>query len=247
LTQGAPGERRKFIDSAISQADHSYLLSLIEYTKILKQRSALLNLLRENRRKEYLNELDAWDAQLVRYGARLVNIRYSFIEEFRRYVEEAYRQIMDTREIPSIDYQMPGGMNRTISEDEFLRSLNSRREDEIRRGMNLTGPHRDDFVFLVNDKPLKVFGSQGQHKTFQIALRFAEYFYLKEKSATAPIFLLDDVFGELDTRRALKISAYLEMIAQAFITITDFSNYRFLNEQSSGKIIRIEQGAVHYG
>jgi DNA replication and repair protein RecF len=86
---------------------------------------------------------------------------------------------------------------------------------------------------------LKCYGSQGQHKTFQTILRFAEYFYLRDKTETSPIFLLDDVFGELDAERAAAISNYLSTVGQAFITLTDFGNFSFLKTGDDDKIIKL--------
>ena len=86
---------------------------------------------------------------------------------------------------------------------------------------------------------LKSYGSQGQHKTFQTVLRFAEYFYLKDKTETLPIFLLDDVFGELDAERAAAISDYLSTVGQAFITLTDFGNFSFLKIGADDKVIKL--------
>jgi len=93
---------------------------------------------------------------------------------------------------------------------------------------------------------LKTFGSQGQNKTFQTALRFAEFFYLKDTSGKTPIFLLDDVFGELDAYRAGKISEYLKEVGQAFITLTDFANFSFLKKDEKDLIIKLDNGKIAY-
>jgi len=246
LTQGSPADRRKFVDSVISQSSEYYLSLLMDYNRIIKQRTALLNALREFRSNEYLVELDAWDEQLVKVGTSLIQYRRKFIDEFQSYVTDAYRFIMENVELPQIEYPVLRGHAETIDEATFAAILASRREDEIRRAANLVGPHRDDFLFSINGKSLKTYGSQGQHKTFQVALRFAQFFYLKEKSAGTPVFLLDDVFGELDTRRSVKISSYLREVGQAFITITDFSNYGFLSKLEGDKIIRVTKGTVAY-
>ena len=94
---------------------------------------------------------------------------------------------------------------------------------------------------------LKSYGSQGQHKTFQTILRFAEYFYLKDKIGISPLFLLDDVFGELDAERAAEISSYLSGVGQAFITLTDFGNFSFLKAGKNDKVIKINtEGQINY-
>jgi len=124
--------------------------------------------------------------------------------------------------------------------------LKEKRNEELRRAVNLAGPHRDDISFLINNLSLKVYGSQGQHKTFQTALRFAEFFYLKEVTGTEPIFLLDDVFGELDAGRASKISRYLGEIGQAFVTLTDFGNFELLKVSGEDKVINLKPGILSY-
>ncbi|MCG6915514.1 DNA replication and repair protein RecF, partial [bacterium BMS3Abin03] len=108
------------------------------------------------------------------------------------------------------------------------------------------GPHRDDFIFYINDKNLRTFGSQGQHKTFQTVLRFAEFFYLKDITGKTPIFLLDDVFGELDASRAHKISDYLKEVGQTFVTLTDFGNFKFLKKDNDDKLIKLGDGVLSY-
>ena len=246
LTQGSPADRRKFVDSVISQSSEYYLSLLMDYNRILKQRSVLLNLLRENRRSDYIEELEAWDSQLITCGTALIQYRQKFIGEFRTYVADAYRFIMENEELPEIQYPLLQKMTDTIDEAMFRDRLAARKEEEIRRASNLVGPHRDDFIFSINGKLLKTYGSQGQHKTFQVALRFAQFFYLKEKSASTPIFLLDDVFGELDTKRSVKISEYLREVGQAFITITDFSNYGFLSKLSGDCVLRVKNGTIAY-
>ena len=122
-----------------------------------------------------------------------------------------------------------------------------RKEDEEKRRIaNLVGPHKDDFIFLIDNVDLKKYGSQGQHKTFQIALRFAEFFYLKQLTGKTPIFLLDDVFGKLDSKRAQKISNYLRKVGQAFITVTDLADFSFLDINNEDTIIKVNEGVVEY-
>ena len=93
---------------------------------------------------------------------------------------------------------------------------------------------------------MRKYGSQGQHKTFQIALRFGEFFYLKDTMGKTPIFLLDDVFGELDAFRANKISEFMKKVGQAFITLTDFSNFEHLTKSSDDIILNVKNGQVSY-
>src|SRR4030067_743348 len=244
ITQGSPAERRKFVDSAISQVNETYLRNLIDYNKILKQRSSLLNQLREIRSKTLIEELQAWSAVLLQTGSYLIRQRKKFIDEFNEYVTSSYEIIMGHEEKPVIKYSFFNDYKRDDIEEEFKRQLEERKEEEITRGTNVVGPQRDDFIFSIDGYNLKTYGSQGQHKTFQVVLRFAEFFYLKEITGTEPIFLLDDVFGELDAQRAERISDYLTGVGQAFITVTDLSDFSFLKRNKSDKVIKLNQGEI---
>ncbi len=247
ITQGSPAERRKFVDSVISQASETYLNILLDYNRTLRQRSSLLNQLKENRSRGLLEELDAWTQKLLQTGTEIIKHRINFIEEFNSNIKESYNTIMGNNEIPSVQYSfLSGDNNATDIEKSFGDLLAEKREEELRRGTNTVGPHRDDFIFEINDVNLRNYGSQGQHKTFQVALRFAEFFYLKERTSNTPVFLLDDVFGELDTHRAVKISEYLRQVGQAFITLTDFTNFSFLKKNDDDMLIRLNNGTVEY-
>ncbi len=246
ITQGSPSDRRKFVDSVISQANETYLRNLIDYNKVLKQRSSLLNQLRESRNRIFIEELQAWSSVMVQTGSYLIRQRKKFIQEFSEYISDSYKIIMGKEEKPLIEYSFLKDYKRDDIEDEFKKQLDERREEEIIRGTNLIGPQRDEFIFTIDGNNLKVYGSQGQHKTFQVVLRFAEYFYLKELTGTEPIFLLDDVFGELDGHRAGKISEYLSGVGQAFITVTDLSDFSFLKRNETDRVIKISHGEVIY-
>jgi DNA replication and repair protein RecF len=244
ITQGPPAERRRFVDSVISQASHTYLELLLDYNKILRQRSSLLSQIKETREKSLYEQLDVWTDSLAVSGAEIIKHRIKFLKEFNPYLHEAYNHIIEYSEAPSIEYCSLPELDEENTLERFRNELNAIREDELRRAMNLTGPHRDDFLFSINGLELKRFGSQGQHKTFQIALRFGQFFYMKENLGKTPIFLMDDVFGELDSYRAGKISEYLSKIGQAFITMTDLTKTEGLNLTGENVLFRVENGTA---
>jgi DNA replication and repair protein RecF len=246
ITQGCPADRRKFVNSVISQSSKTYLEILIEYNKILRHRSALLTRIRENGDNNNKSELNAWTQKLIQNGTEIIKHRINFSNGFNKYVAESYKKIMGLSEIPEISYSYFEGYSGDDIEDKFKLMLEERKYDEIKRAANIVGPHRDEFIYTLDGKNLRTFGSQGQHKTFQITLRFAEFFYLKDLTGKTPIFLLDDVFGELDAKRAGKISNYLGQIGQAFITLTDFGNFSFLRKGKEDKVIKLENGNVAY-
>lgn len=244
ITLGAPSDRRRFVDSVISQASHTYLEILLDYNKTLRQRSSLLAQIKESRNQNLFEQLDAWTDSLITAGSEIIKHRLYFVREFNLYLHEAYNNIIKNKEEPLIGY---GPLHEVTEEnvaEKFREEINAAREDELRRAMNLIGPHRDDFIFSINDLELKRFGSQGQHKTFQIALRFAQFFFIKEKLGRTPIFLMDDVFGELDTYRAGRISEYLGKIGQAFITMTDLTKTEGLNVRGENILIKVSNGTA---
>lgn len=238
ITQGYPAERRRFVDSVISQASKTYLNILIEYNRILKQRSFLLSRMRENNFKKS-KELEAWNEKLVITGVEIIKHRATFIKEFEVYIKQTYQEILSGKEVPEAYYYFLENKSDDDLENSFNLLLHQKADDEIRRGINLVGPHKDDFIFKINGTELKIYGSQGQHKTFQTVLRFAEYYYLNDKKGSSPLFLLDDVFGELDSERSNAISNSLARVGQAIITLTDFGNTSFLKVRENARVIKL--------
>jgi DNA replication and repair protein RecF len=247
ITQGPPAERRKFVDSVISQASENYLKTLLDYGRTLRQRSSLLFQLKENRKKNLLDELDAWTEKLIDSGLSIINYRLNFAANFIKFITASYNIIMGNDEVPGLKYFYLENYESSELKEEFVRLIELKRNEELRRSSNLVGPHRDDFILEINNLSLKTFGSQGQHKTFQVVLRFAEFFYLKEVMGIVPIFLLDDIFGELDTKRSQKISEYLRELGQTFITMTDFTNLAFMLRDEKDRYINLNSGTVVYG
>ncbi|MGD8779868.1 MAG: DNA replication and repair protein RecF [Ignavibacteria bacterium] len=246
ITLGSPSYRRKFVDSVISQASDTYLKILLEYNKTLRQRSSLLNQIKENYSFNLIEELNAWSDSLVKLGTEIVKHRINFINEFNNYLFSSYRKIMEGVEEPKINYSFLDNSNLEKIESLFKEKLEEVRNQEMIRCTNLIGPHRDDFIFLINNYELKKYGSQGQHKTFQVALKFAEFFFLKDKIGKTPIFLMDDVFGDLDINRSKKISKYLNEIGQAFITLTDFGKIEKIVNKEKDLVLGIEEGKCTY-
>ncbi len=246
ITQGSPSERRKFVDSVISQSSKTYLNILLDYNRTLKHRAVVLTKLSENIMPSLLDELDAWTENLINNGSEIISHRKEFIKRFNEYLKHSYFKIMGNEEVPEIRYQTIDFESAENIKLRLTDLFNQSRKNEIRRGTNLIGPHRDDFIFEINGINLKTFGSQGQNKTFQTVLRFAEFFYLKDITGNTPIFLLDDVFGELDAFRASKVSEYLKEVGQAFITLTDFANFKYLSKSENDYIINLQNGEPVY-
>lgn len=247
ITQGSPQERRKFVDTIISQASENYLRTLLDYNKTLKQRSSLLYQLKDNKKPTLFDELEAWTDKLIEAGLSIINYRLNFTINFIKFVTASYKIIMGTDEIPGIRYSFLEDYEGSEIKAEFLRLIILKRDEELKRSSNLVGPHRDDFIFELNKLSLKTYGSQGQHKTFQVVLRFAQFFYLKEIMGIVPLFLLDDIFGELDAIRSQRLSEYLRELGQIFITMTDFTNLSFIKRYEKDRHINLRSGQVVYG
>jgi DNA replication and repair protein RecF len=225
ITFGTPSHRRKFIDLVIAQSSKIYLDDLIEYRKALRQRNKILSDARGDMQRQtvYRQALDPWDETLSRYGARIILRRLQFIREFAAYMTESYAALVEAEERPAVAYDHPlAGVeeNADTFQSQMLHKLMQKRKDEFRLGTTLVGPHRDEFVFSLGVLPLRAYASQGQHKTFLVALKVAEFFYLKERVGEIPVFLLDDVFSELDSIRAERLISFLGTLGQTFITAT---------------------------
>lgn len=246
LTLGSPSGRRKFVDSVISQSSVTYLKIILDYNKTLRQRSYLLTKIKETGDKSLLDQLEAWDELLIKNGVQIIDHRKHFVAEFNEYVKESYENLLNGKEYPEIFYSFHEEEKEEVTEDLLRRLLAEKRKVELVRCVNLVGPHRDDFIFKINNIDLKKYGSQGQHKTFQIALKFGQFFFMKDKLENEPVFLMDDVFGELDGYRAGKTSDFLRSVGQAFITLTDFTKYSDLVNKESDFVMEVNHGSVSY-
>jgi len=226
LTGGAPGERRMFVDIVLSQVSRSYLDELMEYKRALKQRNKIL-LDGKLTGNLDLDLLAAWTDALIGHGARLITKRAEFANEFQAPFSTAYSDLVERGEVPRLIYEPSFGlMNDGPSVAELFRlALSHLDKVERVRGATLAGPHRDDIGFALNGLPIREFASQGQRKTFLVALKIAEFHYIKSKLSETPAMLLDDVMTELDYSRATRTISAISTLGQAFITGTDMVNF----------------------
>jgi DNA replication and repair protein RecF len=223
ITFGAPADRRKFLDVILSQVGAPYLNDLMEYRHVLRQRNRLLGEARmQGKPPDGL--IEPWTEALVSLGARVSHRRWTFVEEFRQTLASAYAQIVPEGEVPDVAYR-PGFASETAAVKDlaaqFSRALEMQRGEETRRGTTLSGPHRDDILFTLNGTSVQHFASQGQHKSLLLGLKVAEFMYVRERRGETPLFLLDDVFSELDARRAARILTLVEELGQTMITATE--------------------------
>lgn len=248
IVSGSPGNRRRWMDIALSQMHGLYLKDLQEYRQALRQRNALLNapVIRPD-------NLDVWDKELAHTGSKIIRRRIDFIKSFAGLAEQVYRQIAADKETVDMEYKssiadaetFSGWIETSSAEDiqkVFLEQLRFGREREIQRKLSLFGPHKDELVLLLNKKNIRDYGSQGQLKTMAIALKFAEFLYMSDRLEKKPLLLLDDVFSELDWNRRQHLMTYLENAGQVFLTSAD-EGMKF-DTQKTIRYFLVEQGRI---
>lgn len=234
-------ERRKFIDGVISQFDHAYLDDLLHYNRALLQRNKLLKD-RPANPQQYADTLEIYDDQLVLFGERIFEMRKAFTAGILPIFQEFYQTISQGNEQVQLTYQSQ------LSEGELKSLLLASREKDRILQYTTKGIHKDDLVLSIGDQPLKKFGSQGQQKTYLVALKFAQYDYIKKKTGLDPILLLDDIFDKLDRLRVKQIIKLVTENHFGQIFITDTNKQR-LNEMLEGSekeysIFEVKDGVV---
>lgn len=236
LINDAAAERRRFMDMLIAQYSPLYLQHLIGYNKVLQQRNALLKQFQEQRFFD-ADLLAVWDQQLIPHGRELYKARATFMVEFAPIFTRFFHQIVSADETPEIRYRSPVKENSETGWQDMLLEAQARDRANLYSG---TGVHRDDLVFTINGQSARHFGSQGQQKTFVIALRLAQYALLADHHDQAPIFLLDDLFEKLDTHRLAQLAEVLDQTIEGQVFITDTTRARIsdLLAQVSEKEVR---------
>jgi len=208
--------RRKFMDGVISQNDHQYLNTLINYQKVLAQRNALLKYFAANNTFQS-DTLAVYDQQMVDLGSEIYEKRQEFIKEYAPLLASRYQNISGNHEEVTVEYQSQ------LEKESFSKLLQDRQQKDMQLQYSSVGTHKDDLNLKLNGYPVKKFGSQGQQKSYLISLKFAQYDYMLKQKKEKPILLLDDIFDKLDQQR---VSQLINMIAadqmgQLFISDTD--------------------------
>lgn len=213
LITGGSDLRRKFVDGVISQTDQDYLDHLLQYSKALEQRNRLLKQMWDDRQWDE-QMVSVWDAQLERHGEALYAARTRFVDDFRPLFEEYYHSIAGDAEPGEIRYQRdPRPLNEQLEA--------SRQADRYSQYTNC-GPHKDDILFMLADEmSVKRFGSQGQQKSFALALKLAQFQYLLNRMGEKPILLLDDIFDKLDMLRVKQLIALVGTVRFGQVLLTD--------------------------
>ena len=207
--------RRKFLDAMISQTDSEYLFDLIQYQKTLQQRNALLKYFQKNRTFD-LDSLEIYNEPITKFGSQIFKKRQLFVEAILPTIQHFYTIISKGNEKVTVIYESD------LNEDNFENLLTKNLEKDRQLTYTSKGIHKDDLRFEMNGNLIKKFGSQGQQKSFLIALKLAQIKRIKEITNKNPILLLDDIFDKLDDNR---VSQLIELVneqnfGQIFITDT---------------------------
>ena len=208
--------RRKFIDSVISQSDKKYLENLINYNKILTQRNSLLKLFFKNKKIDK-QTIQVYDSQLESIGEKIHIKRKIFLNDFVPVFKDKYKSISNNNEEVDIKYKTD------LEFDKLSVLLQNNLEKDMFLQYTSKGIHKDDIIFNINDYSVKKFGSQGQQKSLLIALKLAQFDFLKSQNKNNPILLLDDIFDKLDKNRVKQIINLVsdDDFGQIFISDTD--------------------------
>ena len=235
-------ERRRFIDSVISQTDAQYLDELIIYNKNLQNRNALLKQIAETGRYDP-TLLEIFNDQLIDAGNKIFEKRKAFMEVFIPIFNSHYTYLSTEAELVELVYDSP------LFAGDFETLLNKNIEKDRIIQRTSVGIHKDELTFLIHGMPLKKFGSQGQQKSFLIALKLAQYSFMYQQKGYKPLLLLDDIFDKLDDLRITKLMKMVskEDFGQIFITDTNAERVQqiFLNIGTALKLFHINQSIIH--
>ncbi|MDD2541746.1 MAG: DNA replication/repair protein RecF [Desulfuromonadaceae bacterium] len=219
MVRMGPDSRRRYLDRAVYMGDIGYLHCWHAYQRILKQRNYLL-------KSSDRSCLEIWTEKLAETGAEVIERRLKFVAILDKKLQKFYATISGSSEISRLSYQ-PNGVQSTEREhiyEDLLGMFKRQQQSDERYGTTTAGPHRDDLSLVLDDRPLKAFGSQGQQKSFVLALKMAEMDNLQDIFGEAPLLLLDDMSSELDARRNHNLMEFLTTREiQVFITTTERS------------------------
>ena len=229
-------ERRKYINAFISQFDHDYLAAMIRYNGALAERNKYLKIGSDEQM------LLIYDMQLAAAAEKIFERRKEMIEKLQPIVAEFYKTLSEDRETVSLTYRTD------LEEGELTELLLKSREKDCILGHTTVGIHRDDIQFSIGDVPLRKYGSQGQQKSFIIALKLAQYQIIAEQTGKTPILLLDDVFDKLDESRVAELITLVASESFGQIVITDCSHERMerllANSGAEYKLFDVTYGKV---
>ena len=272
IIEGAPEDRRRYLNLALAQSTPAYARVLSEYNQALTQRNALLKSLGErggaalsaSQSKGNSDQLEVWDDALTRLGAQIVLWRIEAVQQLERLASRVHHELTHGSEILRLSYEpaydplpKPNGqlglkMSTVVDrswlelkqiQTGFRDRLRELRNEEIARGVTTIGPHRDELRFLANDIDLSDYGSRGQVRTTLLALKLAEVNWMKDRTGEWPVILLDEVMAELDVQRRADLLKYIGETEQVLFTTTDLNLFT-PNFVERSEVWKVESGRV---
>lgn len=260
IVRGDPGARRRFLDELLVLRSPRLSGVLADYDRTVKQRNTLLKSARSSGLKEaQLSTLEVWNDKLVGLGSIIVDERVALVDALRQPLAEAYAQVVDDDHSPGLEPQLSiwgadaedensdAGERRAASDqtpttERFMEALESKRKQELERGLTLVGPHRDDVLFMLNDLPVKGYASHGESWSFALALKLASAQLLRRDSYSGdPVLILDDVFAELDRGRRARLAEAVQDFEQVLITAAVFED---IPEELTAHTVTIRAGEI---
>ncbi len=262
LVEGTPSDRRRFMDSTLSQVEREYLEALNIYEKVLPQRNALLRRIAEKHGSP--RELGYWNEQLVQSGSVMIAGRQRFLRELEVNAQQAHHDLTARAETLTLQYQ-PGflptaesngqmsfntlglDLHRDLSAEQiapqFSEQLLAELDESIQRGMTLSGPHRDELRLMINHRDAGLYGSRGQARTAVMALKLAELNWMHERIGEWPVLLLDEVIAELDSSRRAYLLERMNNTAQTLLTTAELEIFEpaFLERAA---VWQVEDGRI---
>jgi DNA replication and repair protein RecF len=244
VIEGAPSDRRQYLDELISQVIPHYAHHLGEYAKVLTRRNALLKMLSENGGDA--TQLDVWDEMLAKHGAFVMQARFQAISEMAELAKRIHQRLTDGQEVLRLSYQpayepvqAPGGQLALPVDTEidhsgfsiqelqagFLAGLHASHKGDIQRGMTTQGPHRDELRFISNKLDLGEYGSRGQGRSAILSMKMAEVQWMKGKTGEWPVLLLDEILAELDPQRRSDLLKVVAEAEQGLLTSADLQMF----------------------
>jgi DNA replication and repair protein RecF len=262
IIEGAPEDRRRYMNLALAQSTPAYARVLSEYNQALTQRNALLKSLGE--RGGNGDQLEVWDDALTRLGAQIILWRIEAVRQIERLASHVHHELTHGSEILRLSYEpafdpLPkpngqlglkidtvvdrSGLDLKDIQTGFCERLHDLRNEEIARGVTTIGPHRDELRFLANDIDLGDYGSRGQVRTALLSLKLAEVNWMKDRTGEWPVILLDEVMAELDVQRRADLLKYIGESEQVLFTTTDLNLFApdFVEK---AEVWKVESGRV---
>ena len=252
LVKGSPSLRREFINREFYQFSRIYHKYYLMYQHLLKQRNSYLKDMRKNPKDEMsLAYLETITSQLAKVAIYITRERVSFVQDISKLTYRNMLNISNGQESLKIRYKssvlealnINDISDEIFNEESLTKVMLKKSYDDIMRGSTKIGPHQDDLEFYINDLDAKMYASQGQQRSIVLSLKLAEINYLKTKTGTYPVLLLDDVLSELDKNRQLKLLDAINENVQTFITTPSISDIKE-DLLEKAKVFKIENGNI---